>query len=227
MSRILVVEDNADLADGLRYNLELEGHDVSVAEDGHRGLELAREGGHDLIILDLMLPGLDGFEILRALRSDADETPVLILSARGDEEDRVRGFRMDADQYLTKPFSLLELLERVKSLLRRHDPGGGEGRGVIRFGDIEVDAAAHVVTKGDEEVSLTPKAYDLMMALIRREGAVASRHELLKEVWGHRARVRTRTVDSHMAEIRKRIEDDPSDPEHFLTVWKAGYRFDG
>jgi len=224
-----VVEDNEDLADGLRYNLELEGHDVVVAEDGHRGLELAREGAQDLIILDLMLPGVDGFRILKAIRSSGDRTPVLILSARGQEEDRVRGFRMDADQYLTKPFSLLELLERVKGLLRREersdDPTSSDG--TIRFGDVEVDPAAHTVSKGGEEVSLTPKGYELMMALIRRAGSVATRQELLKEVWGHRGRVLTRTVDSHVAEIRKKVEDDPSDPAHFLTVWKVGYRFEG
>lgn len=227
MSRILVVEDNEDLAEGLRYNLELEGHEVVVAEDGHRGLDLARERAQDLIILDLMLPGVDGFQILKTIRAEGDRTPVLILSARSEKEDRIRGFRMDADQYLTKPFSLLELLERASSLLRRIGRGGnGTPGGPIRFGDIEVDPEAHVVTRAGEDVSLTPKGYDLMMALIRRDGAVASRQELLKEVWGHRGRVMTRTVDTHMAEIRKKLEDDPSDPDHFLTVWKVGYRFE-
>lgn len=227
MSRILVVEDNEDLAEGLRYNLELEGYEVVLAGDGHRGLDLAREGAQDLIILDLTLPGVDGFRILKAIRSEGDRTPVLILSARSEEEDRIRGFRMDADQYLTKPFSLMELLERVSSLLRRGGrSGNGTAAGPIRFGDVEVDPEAHVVTRGGEEISLTPKGYDLMMALIRRDGAVASRQELLKEVWGHRGRVLTRTVDSHMAEIRKKVEEDPSDPDHFLTVWKVGYRFE-
>lgn len=227
MSRILLVEDNRDLAQGLRYNLELEGHAVHVAGDGREALEMARETAPDLIILDLMLPGIDGYRVLRTLRSEGSRTPVLILSARGSEEDKVRGFRLDADQYVTKPFDLLELLERVKSLLRRHgsaDGDAGEGE-LIRFGDVEVDPAAHTVTKAGEAVSLTPKAWDLMLALIRRGGRAASRVELLKEVWGHRGVVLSRTVDTHVAEIRKKLEDDPSDPRHFLTVWKVGYRF--
>lgn len=228
MSRILLVEDNQDLAQGLRYNLELEGYAVRLAEDGQEALELARETAPDLIILDLMLPGIDGYQVLRTLRSRGDRTPVLILSARGAEEDKVRGFRLDADQYVTKPFDLLELLERVGSLLRRHGTTNGDG-GVpelIRFGDVEVDPAAHTVTKGGEAVSLTPKAWDLLLALVRREGRAASRVELLKEVWGHRGVVLSRTVDAHVAEIRKKLEDDPSEPDHFVTVWKVGYRFE-
>lgn len=228
MSRILLVEDNQDLAEGLRYNLELEGYAVHLAKDGQEALELARETAPDLIILDLMLPGIDGYQVLRALRSRGNPTPVLILSARGAEEDKVRGFRLDADQYVTKPFDLLELLERVKSLLRRHASPNGDGGcpEPVRFGDVEVDPAAHTVTKGGESVSLTPKAWELMLALIRREGRVASRVELLKEVWGHRGVVLSRTVDAHVAEIRKKLEDDPSEPEHFVTVWKVGYRFE-
>ncbi len=228
MSRILLVEDNRDLAQGLQYNLELEGYAVHLAEDGQEALELARQTAPDLIILDLMLPGVDGYQVLRTLRSRGDRTPVLILSARGEEEDKVRGFRLDADQYVTKPFDLLELLERVRSLLRRHGSGNGdrEPPEPIRFGDVEVDPAAHTVTKGGKPVSLTPKAWDLMLALIRREGRAASRVELLKEVWGHRGVVLSRTVDAHVAEIRKKVEDDPSEPEHFLTVWKVGYRFE-
>jgi len=228
VSRILLVEDNRDVARGLQYNLELEGYAVHVAEDGQEALELARETAPDLIILDLMLPGVDGYQVLRTLRSRGDRTPVLILSARGEEEDKVRGFRLDADQYVTKPFDLLELLERVKSLLRRHGSGNGarESSELIGFGDVEVDPAAHTVTKGGEPVSLTPKAWDLMLALIRRQGRAASRVELLKEVWGHRGVVLSRTVDAHVAEIRKKLEDDPSEPEHFLTVWKVGYRFE-
>jgi len=230
MTRVLVVEDSNDLAQGLRYNLELEGYTVKVADDGNAGLSLAREWDPDLVILDLMLPGIDGYQVLRSLRADGRQTPVLILSARGEESDKVRGFQLDADQYVTKPFGLIELLERVKSLLRRnrartdaHDPSAAPG--LITFGDVSIDPASRTVTRGGECVSLTPKAYELMMALIKRKGAVATRVDLLREVWDHRAIVLTRTVDSHMAELRKKLEHDAAEPKHFITIWKVGYRF--
>jgi DNA-binding response OmpR family regulator len=223
--RILVVEDNAALADGLRYNLELEGFEVVVAEDGPAALRLAGERRPDLVVLDLMLPGLDGFQVLQRLRATGDRVPVLILSARAEEADKVRGFRLDADQYVTKPFGLLELLERVKALLRRHETLGATAHPrAIAFGDVCVDPAAHVVTRAGEPVALSPKAYELMLALLRRNGAVASRVELLREVWQVAPDVTTRTVDSHMAEVRRKL-DDPAAPRHFLTVWKVGYRF--
>jgi two-component system response regulator MtrA len=230
MTRVLVIEDSNDLAQGLRYNLELEGYAVKVADDGNIGLSLAREWDPDLVILDLMLPGLDGYSVLRTLRADGRQTPVLILSALGEESDKVRGFQLDADQYVTKPFGLIELLERVKSLLRRSRqrtdvPENGASTGNIKFGDVMIDPASRTVTRAGEAVSLTPKAYELMMALIKRKGAVATRVELLREVWDHRAIVLTRTVDSHMAELRKKLEHDAADPKHFITIWKVGYRF--
>ncbi len=229
MTRVLVIEDSNDLAQGLRYNLELEGYAVRVADDGNAGLSLAREWDPDLVILDLMLPGIDGYQVLRSLRADGRQTPVLILSARGEEADKVRGFQLDADQYVTKPFGLIELLERVKSLLRRRArsdaPDAATGAGTIRFGDVSIDPASRTVMRSGEAVNLTPKAYELMMALIKRKGAVATRVELLREVWDHRAIVLTRTVDSHMAELRKKLEHDAADPKHFITIWKVGYRF--
>jgi DNA-binding response OmpR family regulator len=224
---ILVVEDNEDLAEGLCYNLELEGYRVLHAADGRAGLRLADEAGPDLVILDLMLPDIDGFQVLRTLRDRGDAMPVLILTARGADEDRVRGFSMDADQFVSKPFHLLELLERVQSLLRRHGGRGasaGQER-IIAFGSVRIDTASHTVRSAGESVSLTPRAYQLMLALIARNGAVATRQDLLKEVWGHRGEVLTRTVDSHVAELRRNLEDDPAEPAHFLTVWKVGYRF--
>ncbi len=224
-AHILVVEDNDDLADGLVYNLELEGYEVTRAARGDEALDHARERPPDLVILDLMLPGPDGFQVLRTLRAEGLDAPVLILSAKGEESDKVQGFRLRADQYVTKPFRLLELLARVEALLARR--GGGDGaRERIEFGDVVVDTAARQVTRAGEPVTLTPKAYDLMLALVRREGAVASRVELLKEVWGHRGMVLTRTVDSHVAELRRKLEEDSAEPRHFLTVWKAGYRFE-
>lgn len=230
MSRILVVEDNPDLAYGLRTNLEFEGHDVEVAEDGISALTRARTATPDLVILDLMLPGLDGYRVLHTLRDEGLDMPVLILTARGEEADKVRGFRLGADDYVTKPFGLLELIARVEALLRR--AGGWRAPPVdtdaaFRFGSVEVDPAARTVLRAGEPVSLTPKEFDLLLALARREGAVASRLELLREVWGHRAAVVTRTVDTHVAELRRKLEDDPAEPRHIVTVWKAGYRFEG
>lgn len=226
-TRILLVEDNADLADGLRYNLEREGYEVRIAADGPAGLAEARRWQPDLILLDLMLPGMSGFDVLNSIRSAGSRVPVIIVSARGEEADKVRGFRLDADQYVTKPVGLLELLERVRALLRKSTrSGGGDGEARISFGRVSVDTSARIVTVGERTAALTPKAYDLMLALVRRQGAVVSRVELLREVWGSAGDVQTRTVDSHMAELRRKLEENPADPRHFLTVWKVGYRFE-
>ncbi len=231
MPRVLLVEDNADLAYGLQNNLEIEGYEVRVAEDGETGLKRARAWGPDLIILDLMLPDLDGYRVLQHLRGDGIETPVLILTARGEESDKVLGFRLGADDYVTKPFGVLELLARVEAILRRSrvpETSGGElfkEDGVFEFGSIALDPKARIVKKGGAEVPLTPKELDLLLALIRKGGAVVSRLDLLKEVWGHRAAVVSRTVDTHISELRRKLEDEPSNPTHILTVHKAGYRF--
>jgi DNA-binding response OmpR family regulator len=230
MARILVVEDNADLAYGLRNNLEFEGHAVEVAEDGLAGLEAARASDPDLVVLDLMLPGMDGYHVLRTLRGEGSSVPVLILTAKGEEADKVMGFRLGADDYVTKPFGVLELLARVEAILRRTsangDRGGEDDPGAVeRFGEVEVDPSARTVTRSGNEVPLTPKEFDLLLALIHRRGAVASRVALLKEVWGHRAAVATRTVDTHVAELRKKLETEPGHPRHILTVHKVGYRF--
>jgi len=222
-SRILLVEDNEELAAGIRHNLELEGYEVDWAGDGAAGLERARAGSPDLVILDIMLPRMDGFQVLKILREEGFEAPVLVLTARGEEADKVRGFRLDADQYVTKPFGLLELLERVRALLRRSARRAPAA--AVRFGDIEVDPGARTVLKRGVEVPLSPRAFDLLLALIGYEGKVLSRQRLLKEVWGHRGSVMTRTVDSHISELRQRLEDDPAEPRHIHTVWKAGYRF--
>ncbi|MBA2708653.1 MAG: response regulator transcription factor [Gemmatimonadaceae bacterium] len=227
MTKVLVIEDNANLAFGLTRSLESEGYDVEAAEDGTRGLELARAGSPDLVVLDLMLPGIDGYTILKRLRSEGRDVPVLILTARGEEADKVFGFRLGADDYVTKPFSLSELLARVQAILRRAKAGdkkGEEDHAVEQFGEVTIDTRARSVKRSLAEVALTPKEFDLLLALVRRRGAVVSRLELLKEVWGHQAEVMTRTVDIHIAELRRKLESDPSTPRHILTVWKAGYR---
>ncbi len=176
-----------------------------------------------------MLPDLDGYRVLQHLRKSGILTPVLILTARGEESDKVLGFRLGADDYVTKPFGVMELLARVEAILRRvRGPSaldGAEGDDLEEFGDVKIDPRSRIVLRDGVEVSLTPKELDLLLALIRRRGAVASRLELLQEVWGHRAAVVSRTVDTHVSELRRKLEAEPAHPRHILTVHKAGYRF--
>ena len=227
MRRILLVEDNPDLAFGLRNNLEIQGYEVDVAADGAAGLERARGSRPDLLILDLMLPGLDGFRLLQALRERDGDTPVLILTARGDESDKVRGLKLGADDYVTKPFGVLELLARVEALLRRGRPRATPPPGrPARFGDVVVDPAARTVFRAGRPVELTPKEYELLLALLSRGGAVATRLDLLREVWGYSEDVVSRTVDTHIGELRRKLEMDPASPRHILTARKVGYRLE-
>jgi DNA-binding response OmpR family regulator len=223
MKRVLVVEDS-ELALGLRANLEQEGYDVEVARDGRRGLEQARAWGPDLVVLDLMLPELDGLHVLRALRSEGRATPVLLLTARGQENDKVLGLKLGADDYVTKPFGLLELLARVEALLRRSDTGQPEADALHRFGDVELREGSRAVSRAGKPVELTPKEFDLLLVLIRAKGDVVSRRELLRRVWGYRADVATRTLDTHVAELRRKLEPGAGAPRHILTVRKVGYR---
>ncbi len=226
-ARILLVEDNADLAEGIEYNLRLEEYDVRVAGNGRLAIDEARNWKPDLVLLDLMLPEMDGYQVLRHIRQGDRHVPVIILSARGEEADKVRGFKLDADQYVTKPFSIVELLERIAALLRRSARPGAAEPAVSRmtFGDVDIDVAARTVTRNGAECALTPKAYELLLALVKRDGAVAGRNELLKEVWGYGAFIMTRTVDTHIAELRRKLEENPAEPRHIVTVWKVGYRF--
>lgn len=226
MAHILLVEDNEDLAFGLRATLEFEGHGVDVAPTGAAARERLARGGFDVVVLDLTLPDVDGLVLLTELRERGNRTAVLILTARGDEPDVLMGFDRGADDYVTKPFSTGELLARVRALLRRSPGGDRETRlPVWRFGRIEVNPASGTVVRDGETVTLAPKEFDLLVALLRRDGAVASRTDLLREVWGYaNARVETRTVDVHVAELRRKLEADPGSPAHILTVRKKGYR---
>ena len=219
MAHVLIVEDNRNLAHGLRTNLEFEGHVAELAEDGAAGLALARTRRHDLILLDLMLPALDGFRLLETIRAERIDTPVLVLTARGDEADKVRGLRDGADDYVTKPFALRELLARVAALLRRV-----RGVPALSFGVVRIDPATHAVTRAGETVPLRPKEYGLLCARLKRGGRVASRAELLREVWGYQESVISRTLDTHVGELRRKLELDPARPRHILTVRKTGYR---
>jgi two-component system, OmpR family, alkaline phosphatase synthesis response regulator PhoP len=224
-ARILLVEDNSDLAEGIEYNLRLEGYDVKIAADGLAAVQDARSWRPDLVLLDLMLPGIDGYQVLRSVRQSDRHVPVIILSARGEEADKVRGFKLDADQYVTKPFSIIELLERIAALLRRSTVATAKPElSRVTFGDVDIDLAARIVKRAGNPCPLTPKAYELLLALVKRDGAVAGRNELLKEVWGYGAFIMTRTVDTHIAELRRKLEMNPAEPQHIVTVWKVGYR---
>ena len=228
MSRILIIEDNPDLAFGLRSNLEIEGYEVSIASTGVAGLELAQTQDADLLILDVMLPQMDGYEVLRRFRKTNASTPVLMLTARGEELDKVRGLRSGADDYVTKPFGLMELLARIEALLRRGrldaDNHSADGPSHIRIGDIEISLDARTVHKGSESVGLAPKEFDLLVELIRHDGAIVSRTELMRAVWGHSAAVVSRTVDTHIAELRRKLGDGSDESPLIVTVRKSGYR---
>lgn len=236
MTRILVAEDDPDLALGLKNNLEIEGYDVRVARDGAEALASALQWQPALLILDLVMPKMDGMRVLRELRERDAQVAVLILTARGEEADKVRGLKLGADDYVTKPFGLLELLARVESLLRRQSGaptltlprGTGEGREatLLRFGDVAVDPVARRVHKAGVEVALRPKEYDLLLELLRHRGEVRSRLELMQTVWGYSSAVITRTVDTHMFELRRKLEADAARPRHITTVRGVGYRLD-
>ncbi len=223
--RILVIEDDPTIGMGLELNLTAEGFRVSVVRDGGKGLREALGRPPDLLILDLMLPTVDGFEILSRLRQAGCEVPVIILSARGEEQDKLHGFGLGADDYVTKPFSLNELLARVDARLRRvrdKRPVSEE----LRFGEIRFDLAARRVCRGAEEVLLTGREVALLSYLVEHRGRVHSRERLLGEVWGMDYEGTERTVDNFIRSLRVKLEVDPSHPRHLITVRGAGYRFD-
>ena len=225
MTRILVIEDERDLALGIRANLEVEGYEVIVANTGEEALDHARTCAPDLILLDLMLPGISGYDVLAEVRKRDATVPVLILSARGEEVDKVRGFRTGADDYLTKPFGVMELIVRIEALLRRRAPASTTpAPELLRIGEVQIDPERRAVIRDGVELPLTPKALDLLRALVKRANRVVTRQELLREVWGYSADITTRTVDAHIAELRRKVERDPAKPQHLLTVWRVGYR---
>ena len=226
MTTILIVEDNEDIAFGLRAALENEGFSVCLTSDGAAGLENAKRTDIDLIVLDLMLPAMDGYRVLRAVRAAGIDTPILVLTAKGEEVNKVQAFSIGADDYVTKPFGVMELIARVKALLRRANGARERLPAVERFGEIEVNPASRTVYRAGRKVGLAPREFDLLMALLRRRGAVASRPELLREIWGYQTDVASRTVDIHIAELRKKLEPDAELPRHIITVWKVGYRLE-
>jgi DNA-binding response OmpR family regulator len=236
--KVLVVEDELALLEALEYNLSRQGYQVLTASDGRKALEVARRERPDIIILDIMLPGLDGFEVCRILRQEMS-VPILMLTARADEVDRVVGLEVGADDYLTKPFSMRELLARVKALLRRvrlvreelsaeaQRNGLGKTPHRLRFNDLEIDLAAREVFLGGKAIPLKPKEFDLLAFFARNKGIVLSRDLILERVWGWDYVGGSRTVDVHVRWLREKIETEPDSPTRIVTVRGIGYRFEG
>jgi DNA-binding response OmpR family regulator len=223
MSRILVVEDDPAILRGLTDNLKFESYEVLTAADGEMGYRLIQEKKPDLIVLDLMLPKLSGYELCRKVRSEGLTTPIVMLTARGEEADRILGLDLGADDYVTKPFSVRELLARVRALLRRaHPPRALPDE--LRFDDVVVDFRGFEARKGDKRLAMTRKEFGVLRLLAARAGEVVTRDDLLNEVWGYENYPTTRTVDNHVALLRAKLEDNPSEPRHLLTIHGVGYK---
>jgi DNA-binding response OmpR family regulator len=227
--RVLVVEDNRDIAELVRLHLQDMPVEVELAADGEEGLNLARRGGYDLMILDLMLPRLDGLEVCRELRRAGGYLPILMLTARTAEVDRVLGLELGADDYLTKPFSIRELVARVKAMFRRMDALAGNtvapDGAVIEHRDLTIDCEKHQVFVAGRPVPLTVKEFDLLLHFVRHPGRVYRREQLLNQVWGTGYDGYEHTVNSHINRLRAKIERNPADPRYILTVWGVGYKF--
>ena len=227
MYKILIVEDEEDLLNGLAINLEGEGYEVLKATRGDEGLKLGLETHPHLIILDVMLPEMNGFDVCRVLRQKGIETPVIMLTAKSEEIDRVVGLEIGADDYVTKPFSLPELLARIRARLRRLPPPDTGPPARYRFGDVEVDFEKHQTTRKGMPLNLTAKEYDILQLLIRCRGEVVTRDRMLAEIWGYEAYPTTRTVDNHILKLRKKLEDDPAASKYILSIYGQGYKFIG
>lgn len=223
--RILIIEDEEDLVKGLKLNLIDEGYEVNYALDGKEGLEKALKADLDLILLDIMLPGMDGLEICKELRRNKIAIPILMLTAKGEEIDKVIGLEIGADDYISKPFSIRELLARIKAHLRRENRSVEMVPGVFELGSIKIDFDHFKVIRQEEEIHLTSLEVDVLRYLIGQDGKVVSRDDLLDKIWGYEKYPTTRTIDNHILKIRKKIEIDPNHPRHILTVYGGGYRF--
>jgi DNA-binding response OmpR family regulator len=230
---ILIVEDNETLALGLRTSLEVEGYKVDVVSDGGLALDWLDENSPDLVVLDLMLPNVNGFELLRRYRAAGGAAAVLILSARDQEVDKVQGFRIGADDYVVKPVGVLEFLARVEAIMRRTSPAGKINPGgdviarnsVHSFSDVVVDLRTRTVVRAGRPIDLSPMEFDFLAFLVESGGDIVSRETLMRQVWRYSNGVTSRTVDQHVARLRNKLEPDPAQPRHLLTVRKAGYRF--
>jgi DNA-binding response OmpR family regulator len=224
--RILVVEDDLSILTGLSMNLRFEGYEVLQAQDGRTGLARALDDAPDLVVLDLMLPELNGYEVLKELRQRGRDTPVVVLSAKGMETDKILGLNLGADDYVVKPFGLQELLARIKAVLRRRYPTPGAVPPPLTFGDVSVDMAARTVARGGAAVELTAQEFKLLAHFLGHPGRTFTREELLSGAWGYHYEGSARTVDNFMRQLRLKFEPDPEEPRHFLTVRGLGYRFE-
>jgi DNA-binding response OmpR family regulator len=230
MARVLVVDDEATLVDTIRYNLRREGYEVQVAGEGNEAIRLARATSPDLVVLDLMLPGLDGLEVCRQLRREST-VPILMLTAKDDEVDKIVGLEVGADDYMTKPFSMRELLARVRAMLRRsrmaQQATDADAAQAVRSGDLEADPLQRRVVLREKTLQLKPKEFDLLVYLMQQRGRVLTRDQLLEKVWGYTFGGDTRTVDVHIRWLREKIEEEPGAPRRLETVRGVGYRFVG
>jgi two-component system alkaline phosphatase synthesis response regulator PhoP len=226
MKRILVIEDEPQMRLGLRDNLELEGYEVETAADGEEGLAKASSFSPDLVILDIMLPKRNGFDVCRELRARSAMVPIVMLTARSAETDKVLGLELGADDYVTKPFSITELLARLRAVLRR--AGGPKGAAdLVRIGDLEIDFKLHQARRGKNRVDFTAREFDLLRYFVQHTGEVVTREQILNEVWGYEEFPTTRTIDNFVAKLRQKIERAPHAPEHILTIHGSGYKFVG
>jgi len=222
--KILIVEDEPDMVLGLRDNFEFEGYVVVTASDGASGLEKARAEKPDLLILDIMMPKLSGLEVCKTLRGEGFEKPIIMLTARGQEIDKVVGLELGADDYVTKPFSIRELLARVRAILRRSD-GSKRRLARYRFSDVELDFEVYRATRAGQPLEMSPREFELLRYLIERKGDTVSRDQLLEDVWGYESYPSTRTVDTHIAKLRAKVGDSGSEPRYILTMHGSGYKF--
>ena len=223
---VLIVDDEENLTEAIKYNLEQEGFQVSTAADGERGLAMAREFDPDLIILDIMLPTVDGLEVCRTLRRRSD-VPILMLTAKAEEIDRVVGLELGADDYVVKPFSMRELVARAKAMLRRAPARPQEDSQVLVDGDLELNLTSHEVILRGDSLDLKPREFDLLALLMQNRGRIYTRNQILDQVWGYDFVGDMRTVDVHVRWLREKIEDDPGSPKRIITVRGVGYRFHG
>jgi two-component system alkaline phosphatase synthesis response regulator PhoP len=226
MKRILVIEDEPQMLLGLRDNLELEGYEVQTASDGEEGLARAASFSPDLVILDVMLPKKNGFDVCRELRARWNTTPIVMLTARSAETDKVLGLELGADDYVTKPFSITELLARIRAVLRRTSAQKMPAE-QVRIGDLDIDFKLHQARRGKQRVEFTAREFDLLRYFVQHTGQVVTREQILNEVWGYEEFPTTRTIDNFVAKLRQKIERSPHAPEHILTIHGSGYKFVG
>ena len=225
MSKILIIEDEPDMLKGLQDNLEFEGYNVDSTDKGQTGLNMISAGGYDLILLDIMLPDISGFEICKKIRAQRIKTPIILLTAKGEEMDKVRGLELGADDYITKPFSLRELLARIKTILRRTYSDDETGRiQTCTIGNLTVNFQSYEATIGGKSVKMSTKEFDVLGLLMRRKHEVVHRDEILLKVWNLNNYITPRTVDNFVHKLRQKIEDDPANPQNIITIHGSGYK---